>query len=309
MKRIIICLCAAVVSCLQVFADAPAAKETVIIVPCHPDDIGAAVGFCLLARGIYDIHVIEFTHGERGCGAVNFTNGMAKAIRMAEEQAVCDELGVTLHWLDAVDGEAHADREVCDALSEYVLKYRPRALIGHYPVDIHGDHMMAGAAMLKAAFNVSTKDYKPEIYFFEQPYQTKAFHPDVYLDISQVYDQKLKVFRHYFSQSAGHRYIDGGISDLAEIEAFKADYAKRKEAAGERKVKDAPKKLHRTTCSAYHFGMRTSDLNQGARVEPYVSMFPRQQGQETVFDKLPQNPRRFNSRFQGAKVGKWAEIK
>lgn len=292
---------------------AAAAKEKVVIVPCHPDDLVAAFGFCILSQGIYDVHVVEFTHGERGCGPVNFTNGMASAIRQFEEESVCKELGVTLHWLQEVDGEAHANREVCDQLSEYLLQLKPRAVIGHYPVDIHPDHVMSGAALLRALANVSTKEYKPEVYFFDQPYQTKAFHPDFFLDVSEVFDRKLALMKHYFSQGWGHKYLDPGVESLEEALEIK------KKAIAEREEKDeklvparnlhSRKSYHRGTCAAYFYGMRTSDLNQAARVEPYVSMFPRQQGQLTVFDQLPQNPRRFNSRFQGAKVGKWAELR
>lgn len=301
--RVLACACALLWSSLAV------AKDAVVIVPCHPDDICAAFGFCLLGRDVYDIHVVEFTHGERGCGPVNFTNGMARAIRQAEEEEVCRKLGVTLHWLEEVDGEAHANREVCDQLSEYLNRLKPRAVIGHYPVDIHPDHVMSGAALLRALSNVSTKDYKPEVYFFDQPYQTKAYHADFFLDVSEVFDRKLALMKSYFSQGWGHKYFDPGVSSLEEAMAIK-EKAFAARAAREADPASAPKRtsLHRSTCAAYFYAMRTSDLNQAARVEPYVSMFPRQQGQLTVFDQLPQGPRRFNSRFQGAKVGKWAEL-
>ena len=89
------------------------AKEKVVIVPAHPDDLISTIGFCLLARNTFEVHVIDFTHGERGLGLEGFTNGVAKATRIKEEESVCAAVGATLHWLDEVDGDAYACRETC----------------------------------------------------------------------------------------------------------------------------------------------------------------------------------------------------
>ena len=62
------------------------AKDLVVIVPAHPDDLIATIGFCLLAKDTFDIHVVDYTHGERGLGLEAFTNGTAKAIRTKEEE-------------------------------------------------------------------------------------------------------------------------------------------------------------------------------------------------------------------------------
>lgn len=151
MKKLVLSLVAAVSVASAAFA---AEKERVVIVPCHPDDLVAAFGFCLLARDVYDLHVVDYTRGERGCGPVNYTNGMAAAMRTAEEEAVCADLGAKLYWLDQPDGAALVTEEAVDRLSEILNELKPRAVIGHWPVDIHGDHTMAGAAMLKAVCNV-----------------------------------------------------------------------------------------------------------------------------------------------------------
>ena len=43
-------------------------RDVVLFVPAHPDDMIVALGFCHLAKNVYDLHVVDFTHGERGCG-------------------------------------------------------------------------------------------------------------------------------------------------------------------------------------------------------------------------------------------------
>ena len=128
------------------------AKEKVVIVPAHPDDLISTIGFCLLARDTFEVHVVDFTHGERGLGLEGFTNGVAKATRIKEEESVCAAVGATLHWLDEVDGDAYACRETCWRLADLLKELRPRAVFGHWPVDIHGDHMMAGATLMRRSF-------------------------------------------------------------------------------------------------------------------------------------------------------------
>ena len=283
------------------------AREKVFFFVAHPDDTLACAGTMFLMKDKFELHVMVLTHGERGCGEAGYRDGSTKAKRTREEEEAEAMVGAKVHWFDEVDGDCYANREVCRKVADLLKELKPRAVIGHYPVDIHPDHVMSGAALLRALANVSTKDYKPEVYFFDQPYQTKAYHPDFFLDVSEVFDQKLALMKSYFSQGWGHKYFDPGVSNMEEANEIKAKaYAERAKREADPAYRPNTKSLHRSTCAAYFYAMRTSDLNQGARVEPYVSMFPRQQGQLTIFDQLPQGPRRFNSRFQGAKVGQWA---
>ena len=43
-----------------------AAKDRIVIVSARPDDLISSIGFCLLAREKFDVHVMDLTHGERG---------------------------------------------------------------------------------------------------------------------------------------------------------------------------------------------------------------------------------------------------
>lgn len=236
------------------------AKDRVVIVPAHPDDLIATIGFCLLAKDTFDIHVVDYTHGERGLGLEAFTNGTAKAIRTKEEESVCRAIGATLHWLDEIDGEAYACRETCELLASILKELNPRAVFGHWPVDIHGDHMMAGTALMKAVF---LANIAPEFYFFEEEYQTKAFVPDHYVDISSVLERKFEIVKLYKCQ-----YFDGGIEQR-----------------------------NRTACR-YH-GMHTAMLAFG-HAEAFKSLYPPLQGQKNIFQELPPSPRG-EPKFQGAR--------
>ena len=236
------------------------AKDRIVIVPAHPDDLIATIGFCLLAKDTFDIHVVDYTHGERGLGQEAFTNGTAKATRIKEEESVCKAVGATLHWLDEIDGEAYACRETCERLANVLKELKPCAVFGHWPVDIHGDHMMAGAALMKAVF---LANIAPEFYFFEEEYQSKAFVPDHYVDITSVLERKFEIVRQYKCQ-----YFDGGME--------------RRHRAG----------------NHYH-GMHTAMLAFG-HAEAFKALFPSLQGQKNIFQELPPSTRG-KPKFQGAR--------
>lgn len=236
------------------------AKETVVIVPAHPDDLIASIGFCLLAKDKFDVHVVDLTHGERGLGRKAFEDGSCKKIRMAEEQAVCDALGAKLHWLDEIDGEAYANRQTCRKLADLIRELKPRAVFAHWPVDIHSDHVMAGAAALRAIF---LSGLKPEVYFFDEAYQSKGFVPDRYLDIADVVERKYEILRMYKSQCR-----DGGME-------------RRQKAYDEVN------------------SMRTAMLGTGG-AESFKALFPSLQGQNDIFSEL-KSTSRSGHKYQGAR--------
>ena len=227
------------------------AKDVVLFVPAHPDDITVALGFCHLAKDVYDLHVVDFTHGERGLGPEAFKDGSCKRIRMAEEKSVCDAVGAKLHWLDEVDGEAYARPETCEKLAAILKELKPRAVFAHWPVDIHTDHVMAGATALRAVF---LSGLKPEVYFFDEEYQAKGFVPDHYVDITDVAERKYEILRNYKCQ-----YRDGGIE--------------RRKRAGDMVN-----------------GMRTAILSLGS-AEGFKALYPPLQGERDVFSELPRTPR------------------
>ena len=56
----------AVASAAMILVGAAMAKDKIVVVPAHPDDLIPCFGTCLLSKDIFEWHVIEFTHGERG---------------------------------------------------------------------------------------------------------------------------------------------------------------------------------------------------------------------------------------------------
>lgn len=172
-------------------------KESVVFVCAHPDDFGGISGTGMRLAERYDVHVIDYTHGERGLGEEGYRNGSVRKMRTEEESNACKVAGVTLHWMEEIDGEATAGMEACKQRAVLLKALNPRAVIAHWPVDTHMDHAMSATATLKA---VQLAGLNPEIYFQEQHHQSRSYRPVLYVDISSVKSRKDELIRCYKCQ-------------------------------------------------------------------------------------------------------------
>lgn len=162
-------------------------RDVVVYVSCHPDDLAGSIGTVMRLTEHYDVHMIEFTHGERGLGEGGCLDGSTAKMRTAEDEAVCKAIGIPLHWCNEIDGEAFAGRAACEHIAELYKRLKPRAIICHWLVETHYDHMMSAAAAIKAT---QLAGIRPEIYFHEQEIQSRSFHPVYWVDVSGLTERK-----------------------------------------------------------------------------------------------------------------------
>lgn len=177
--------------------DTDRSRDRVVFLGAHPDDLASEMGTALIMARKFNVHVIDYTHGERGCGEEKFRNGWTKATRTREETEVCASIPATLHWLDEVDGEAYASREPVAALAALMKDIAPRAVIMHWPIDEHLDHVMTFAAGMKA---IQLAGIAPEVYFHFQQAQARNFKPFVYVDVTPVLEEKTRLISLYKCQ-------------------------------------------------------------------------------------------------------------
>lgn len=173
------------------------ARDAVLFVCAHPDDLGGCSGTAMRLAERFDVHVLDYTHGERGLGEEGYRDGSVRKLRTQEETEACAIAGVTLHWFDEIDGEAGASIDAAHRLAKVFKALNPRALVLHWPIDTHTDHVMSAAAALKA---VELAGMSPEVYFQEQPHQTRSFRPTRYVDISSVKARKDRLIMCYRCQ-------------------------------------------------------------------------------------------------------------
>ena len=190
---------AAVVSLSAAVAAFGAERERVVFVCAHPDDLAGCSGTALLLSEKFDVRVVDFTKGEGGLGEAGFRDGSTAKMRMEEERAACAMLGSEPYFLYETNfhGAAYAGREVTQQLVDLFKELNPRAVILHWPLDTHPDHVQSTAAALHALYLAKLK---PEIYFQEQTTQSRTFQPAYYVDITRVKEKKDKLIMCYKCQ-------------------------------------------------------------------------------------------------------------
>ena len=124
MKKRLVCLAVLAAGFVLAAEDAPAnpPKERVVFVCAHPDDLAGPSGTAILLARKFDVHVIDYTHGEGGCGKEGFLDGSTRRKRTHEEEEACAVAGVTLHWLDEPNGHVEWGVPYCTAGRSHVAR-------------------------------------------------------------------------------------------------------------------------------------------------------------------------------------------
>lgn len=177
-------------------------KKNVWFFNAHPDDINAGLALALILKELsaYQIHVCTYTRGEGGLKEQGVPFDECAAIRTIEEEKVCAELGVKPIFMpEKNDGSCAASIETCRLIADMLQKDVPEAVITHFPSDIHADHVMCAAAVLKA---VRLAGVKTEIYFYRQNRQSRNFPEDFYLPFDEdIMKKKCDILKLYECQN------------------------------------------------------------------------------------------------------------
>lgn len=179
----------------------------VLVVAPHPDDEVLGVGGTMarMADAGAEVHVAIVTSGR----APRFSSDQAATVR-AEAAAAHAALGVTqTHYLDApaaeLDAFAHADLNA--AIGGLVRQLAPQTVFAPHPGDIHLDHQLSFLSTL-VAIRPHQARYPRRMFAYETlsetnwnaPYLTPGFHPQMFVDISDMLDRKLAAFAMFASQ-------------------------------------------------------------------------------------------------------------
>lgn len=190
-------------------------KKHVWFFNAHPDDLNAGLALALVLKDMpdYQIHIVDFTRGERGLTHKNISMNECAAIRTAEEETVCAGLGVKPVFLPEIDGASYVTAETCDMIGELLTEAPPTAIITHWPVDIHSDHVMCGAAVIRT---VRRGRFPGEIYFYRQNRQSRNIPEDVYFPFdAEIMERKCELLKLYVCQNG---------SDIAARERIEDTY-------------------------------------------------------------------------------------
>jgi LmbE family N-acetylglucosaminyl deacetylase len=153
----------------------------------HPDDIEFGCGGTLIkyARKGHNVFELVLTDGSYGGDPAVRRQEQAKAAEFIQAKE--------LFWGGFRDTELSGNRELIHKIDEVIHKVLPDVVLLNFWADVHQDHRAAAQAA------VSSSRYIKEVLFFEVP-TTQHFEPDIFVDIEDVLEDKLKLLGLHMSQ-------------------------------------------------------------------------------------------------------------
>ncbi len=182
----------------------------IVVIGAHPDDADVTTGGTAIqfARLGHNVLFVSVTNGDAG----HFSNGggaLAK-IRRSEAEEAGKRFGVTYLVLDNHDGELTPDLNIRLDIIRLIREWNADVVIGPRPYDYHPDHRNTAILIQDAAFMVIVPNIAPDtpplkknpVFLFNQDRFQKPnpFTPDISVDISNVYKQKIYAVAAHESQ-------------------------------------------------------------------------------------------------------------
>ena len=207
-------------------------KKTALVVSAHAADFVWRAGgaIALHQHKGYEITVVCLSYGERGESAKlwkqdGMTLDKVKAARRGEAEAAAKALDVhDIQFFDLGDYPLDFDREAKFRLVDVIRKVQPAFMLSHSMWDPYNtDHMATTKIVLECRMVAQAWGHNPgekvlgapQLYLFE-PHQTEqmGWKPDVFLDITEVWDKKKAAIEcmqgqehlwHYYTNVAQNR--------------------------------------------------------------------------------------------------------
>lgn len=185
-------------------------KTRIIMIGAHPDDCdqdggGTAI---LFAKMGYAVKFVSVTNGDAGHQTMK---GAALARRrFAEAQEAGKRFGVTYDVLNNHDGQLLPALDVRLQLIKKIREWNADIVIAPRPNDYHPDHRYTGVLVQDASYMVAVPNVASEtpalkknpvfLYFQDGFKRPNPFRPDIAIDISSVFAQKVHAMDAHQSQ-------------------------------------------------------------------------------------------------------------
>jgi len=229
--------------CFTTLALAQDDKINVIVFGAHPDDADADAGGTAIkfANMGHNVMFVSLTNGD--AGHYSMGGGALARIRRAEAEEAGRRAGVKYVVLDNHDGELMPTLNVRLQVIRLIRKWNADIVIGPRPNDYHPDHRNCGIVLQDAAYLVIVPNVAPDtpplkknpIFLFAQDFFRKPnlFSPDIAIDISDTYRQKIYTMTAHESQHFDWLpWTSGRLDEIPEDPEERIDYL-----AAHRKIK------------------------------------------------------------------------
>ena len=194
--------------------------QTILVFTPHPDDETFAMGGTLarLSDNGNNIQIVIYTNDNKGSLDLTMTRERLAGIRRAEEEKACEILGIpksSITWLGYEDGDLeYADPKVLRGkIARLIKKFKPSIVFSLDPgtkwVQWHKtDHRMSANITEDAFIAAEWHLYYPQHYLDEglegyhvpEVYYYYSQEPNVEVDITDQFDQKIKAAVAHVSQ-------------------------------------------------------------------------------------------------------------
>jgi LmbE family N-acetylglucosaminyl deacetylase len=181
----------------------------VLFVGAHPDDIEVAAGGTA-ARYAEEGNNVSFCVATNGnVGSSKLSRSEIAAVRRKEAQMGADVIGARLIWLDFDDEFLVDSRETRLKFIDAFRIARPDVVFCHWTDDYNPDHSISGKivddciSMAKIPLietDNQPTDKIPPVYYMDSMAGVN-FVPEVYVDISSVFEKKIEMVKRHESQN------------------------------------------------------------------------------------------------------------
>jgi N-acetylglucosamine malate deacetylase 1 len=181
-------------------------KLDILVMAAHPDDAELGCAGTILAHIAQGkkVGMIDFTKGDLG------TRGTPQ-LRLQEADTAARILGLSVREnMGFADGFFKNDEEHQRALIKLIRKYQPEVVLANAPEDRHPDHgkasslasdacFLAGLRKIETSLDGKNQEaWRPRsVYYY---IQDRLLKPDLIVDISEYWDQKVKAINAFKSQ-------------------------------------------------------------------------------------------------------------
>lgn len=198
-----------------------------LVIGAHPDDAEfKAGGLAALYRGAgHEVCFVSVTNGE--AGHHRQTGPALVARRAAEAAAAAAVLGLTHEVWDHPDGRLEPTLARREQVIRLIRRAQPDLVLTHRPNDYHPDHRATSQLVQDAAYMLTVPAICPDVphlrrdpviaYLsddFTRPY---PFDPSIVLDISAVWDAKIRMLHAHSSQF--HEWLPANMAAFADVPA------------------------------------------------------------------------------------------
>ena len=171
-----------------------AARQAVLAIGAHPDDVEIGAAGALLAhRGLgHEVSILTLSRGARGG---------PESTRAGESEMAALALGANLYLEDLHDTQIAEGDPTIAAISRVVDIVRPTVIYTHSLHDVHQDHRNTHRAAMVAAREVG------RVYCFQSPSATVDFRPNYFVTIDDQLERKLVAIGSFGSQTQVRDYL------------------------------------------------------------------------------------------------------